>query len=349
MIADIRLATRRTQFAMPEQRIGFSPDAGASYFLTQLDGYIGTWIAVTGIDIHGRAAFDLGLATHYVAEESIPEITERIAALPSPTLDAISALVDEYHIKGNDEPASQKNPDGRSVITGDIRAFLDSTFSLPSLPAIYRRLEDAESDASLSAEVKAWAAAQRALMDTRSPTGMAVVVEHYRLAVAAKRYATTIDYDLLLGAGFLGHERATDDLLVGAVHTLFDKKKTPIPFDPPITALDDPRLEPATIRANFLTRSNLPEALEAALDPPPTEEVGPDARWGRFRAYGLPSEAAVRRAAGDGCASLDMLVDRVLDDTVTGTGTKRDDVERAARMIAAEHTTHDGHRLRWRL
>ena len=53
--APIRIATPRTHFAMPETKIGYSPDVGVSYYLAQLDGYIGAWLAVTGQDIFGRA------------------------------------------------------------------------------------------------------------------------------------------------------------------------------------------------------------------------------------------------------------------------------------------------------
>src|SRR5947199_115817 len=42
----IRIATERTQFAMPETTIGFFPDVGASFFLPRMDGEIGTYLAL---------------------------------------------------------------------------------------------------------------------------------------------------------------------------------------------------------------------------------------------------------------------------------------------------------------
>jgi 3-hydroxyisobutyryl-CoA hydrolase len=39
---------------MPETGIGYAPDVGANYYLAQLDGYIGAWLAVTGQHIYGR-------------------------------------------------------------------------------------------------------------------------------------------------------------------------------------------------------------------------------------------------------------------------------------------------------
>ncbi len=53
--APLRVATSTTEFAMPETKIGFSPDVGSNYYLAQLDGYIGAWMAVTAQSVYGRA------------------------------------------------------------------------------------------------------------------------------------------------------------------------------------------------------------------------------------------------------------------------------------------------------
>lgn len=53
--APLRIATSTTNFAMPETAIGFSPDVGSSFYLTQLDGSIGAYLAITGDSVFGRA------------------------------------------------------------------------------------------------------------------------------------------------------------------------------------------------------------------------------------------------------------------------------------------------------
>jgi 3-hydroxyisobutyryl-CoA hydrolase len=53
--APIRIATSGTHFAMPETKIGYSPDVGVNYYLAQLDGAVGAWLAITGQDVFGRA------------------------------------------------------------------------------------------------------------------------------------------------------------------------------------------------------------------------------------------------------------------------------------------------------
>lgn len=52
--APFRIATENTLFAMPETKIGYCPDVGATFFLSRLDGEIGTYLGLTGESISGR-------------------------------------------------------------------------------------------------------------------------------------------------------------------------------------------------------------------------------------------------------------------------------------------------------
>lgn len=53
--ATFRIATENTVFSMPETKIGYCPDVGGNYFLSRLDGEIGTYLALTSDSIRGRA------------------------------------------------------------------------------------------------------------------------------------------------------------------------------------------------------------------------------------------------------------------------------------------------------
>lgn len=53
--ATFRIATEKTLFAMPETKIGYTPDVGASYFMSRLDGELGTYLALTSDTLSGRA------------------------------------------------------------------------------------------------------------------------------------------------------------------------------------------------------------------------------------------------------------------------------------------------------
>ncbi|CAK9785973.1 ClpP/crotonase [Cutaneotrichosporon oleaginosum] len=352
LTGDVRIATPRTIFAMPEQRIGFSPDFGGSYYMNQLDGQIGTWLAVTGRDVFGREVYELGIATHYVAEEAVPEIKERLAAMEEPSAAEISAVVAEYHLPAAEGLSSKSNPSGRTPIAGDIRQLLDEVFSLTTLKAVYTRLVQAETDTGFSPDVQAWAKEQREMMDTRGPTGMAVAIENYHSARQAKRLATTFEQDMLVATGFVGTNRSNNDLMVGAVHSLFEKNKTPIPFSPSIKELDAPSLEPASLRANFFDRAS-PHLVDAppmdvgdGLLPPPKSLRGPDSNWGRFRRFGLPTEESVRLAIDDarGKLSAAELVERVVGHETHPA--RRAEFEAAVWRIISERTS-TGSVMQW--
>lgn len=342
--ADVRIATPRTVYASPEARIGFSPEFGGSYWIWQLDGQIGTWLAMTSRDVFGREAFELGIATHYVSEEAVPEIKKRLVALDSPTTEEVAAIVAEYHLPASEGVVSKTNPSGSTLVKGEIRKFLDATFALNGLKAIYTRLVEAETDASLSPSVQAWAKEQRQMMDTRGPTGMAVACENYHMAGEHKRYATTLENDILLSTGFIGANRPTNDLMVGTVHSLFEKKKTPIPFSPSIKELDDPKLQPEWIRSHFFDRRSPhlfdcpPMEVGGALIPVPKSKVGPDSNYGRFRRLGLPSEARVQTVIDEakGQISEAEIIERVVGKWESGNPARRAESEAVVRRILAE-------------
>ena len=75
-----RVGTARSMFAMPETKIGFYPDAGATHFLSRL-GDVGMYLALTGNRTRGADALHLGFVTHFT--DRIPELREGILACGS--------------------------------------------------------------------------------------------------------------------------------------------------------------------------------------------------------------------------------------------------------------------------
>ena len=69
---DVRIASRKTVFAMPETAIGFFPDVGAMYHLVNCPHHYGRYLAMTGDHIDGEDMVALGLADFYA-----PQIDEK--------------------------------------------------------------------------------------------------------------------------------------------------------------------------------------------------------------------------------------------------------------------------------
>jgi enoyl-CoA hydratase len=99
-----RVATENTRFAMPETAIGLFPDVGGGWYLSRLPGRVGQFLALTGARLDGAECHYLGLATHYIPQEALEEVKERIAARPERTegiLGAASVTPPEARIAAN--------------------------------------------------------------------------------------------------------------------------------------------------------------------------------------------------------------------------------------------------------
>ena len=227
------------------------------------------------------------------------DVVPQIAQLPEPTLGNVARLIAAYQAPAPESsaaPSSKASPDGPSPITGEVRRFLDSTFSLQEVSEIYAALTTAIESAETSEAVKSWAQEQKKIMDMRSPTGMAVALEGYRQARKSKRLDKTLQNDLSMATAFSGPKRPTDDFITGVSLALFEKdkeKKKQRAAWSPNTIVEVTR---KSVRNSFFDPSSefhksMP-TLE--LDPPSSGTRGShDSTWGQFRRYGLPSETEV--------------------------------------------------------
>jgi enoyl-CoA hydratase len=89
---DFRIATENTRLAMPETGIGLFPDVGGGWYLPRLPGRVGEFMALTGARLDGAECQYLGLATHYVEQEKLPDMIDRIATTPQRVQGPIGAF-----------------------------------------------------------------------------------------------------------------------------------------------------------------------------------------------------------------------------------------------------------------
>ena len=73
--ADLVVATERTRMAMPETRIGFFPDVGATGWMFSKcpEGYP-EYLGLTGYEMVGAEAVRVGFASHLLSLERLPEL-----------------------------------------------------------------------------------------------------------------------------------------------------------------------------------------------------------------------------------------------------------------------------------
>lgn len=133
-------------------------------------------------DAYADLASELGIATHYINESSIPKVLEDLAQLPEPTLQQLSSIIATH-------AAPSSSADLTTPIKGAVRTYLDSVFDPKKhdLEAILADLQKTSESTVVDETVAKWAGAQLALMKQRSPTALKVALEGIKRAHEVKK------------------------------------------------------------------------------------------------------------------------------------------------------------------
>uniref|UniRef100_A0A7N0T642 3-hydroxyisobutyryl-CoA hydrolase n=1 Tax=Kalanchoe fedtschenkoi TaxID=63787 RepID=A0A7N0T642_KALFE len=94
--AMFRIVTDKTIFASPEAQMGFHPDAGASFYLSRLPGYLGEYLVLTGEKLNGVEMIACGLATHYSLNARLDMVEERLGSLVTDDPSIIESSLAQY-------------------------------------------------------------------------------------------------------------------------------------------------------------------------------------------------------------------------------------------------------------
>ena len=128
-----RVGTERSVFAMPETRIGYYPDAGATYFLSRL-GDIGMYLALTGQRIRGFDSKHLDFVTHFVHSSDLEQLRGDVLGCCSE--DDLMHCLKSHERLDNVKEFSLK----------DNLLEISMCFSAASVLEIVQRLQNCESD-----------------------------------------------------------------------------------------------------------------------------------------------------------------------------------------------------------
>ena len=205
--AAVRIVTERSKLAMPETRIGFTPDVGGTWLLGRAPGRLGEYFGLTGQSMTGADAVQLGFADHYVPSERLDALREALAWRADPgTPNELVLLFDE-------------TPDPSPALAA--RAWIDEAFSADTVGEIVSRLRASEEPD---------AAAALAVLEELAPTGLAVTLDAVREArrMHSVREALEGEYRRIMWFG------TQPDMVEGIRAQLIDKDR-------------DPKWNPATI------------------------------------------------------------------------------------------------------
>ena len=199
-----RVATGRTRFAMPETGIGFFPDVGGTWALPRLPGQTGLYLGLTGRQLGPADCLALGIATHVIEAERLPEIEDALCSLaPGPDLQArVQAVLDGA---ANDPRPGELAP---------LRERIDACFGGATLDDVF---------GALRSEPSGFGAEVLAELAPKSPMSLAVTFEQLRRGRRLASFDDGMRLEYRLVRRFLeGH-----DFQEGVRALLVDKDRRP--------------------------------------------------------------------------------------------------------------------------
>jgi len=196
-----RVVSEKALMAMPETRIGFFPDIGASYFLPRLPGALGTYIGLTGVQLTPSDALYCGLATHFVPSDRLTQITPAL----------------ERHTERPVEQTLRSLAAAPSVGESELaqhRADIDWCFNAPTLPEIEARLANAVD--------QEWGAQTRSTLASLSPQSVQITLD-LLIRGAQQSLRECLATELQLARGVI----QSPDFVEGIRAALVDKDRNP--------------------------------------------------------------------------------------------------------------------------
>lgn len=161
------VVTEKTVLAAPEAGLGFHTDASLSYILSHLPGHLGEYLALTGARIDGADMLSIGLGTHYVPSEKLPELEKCLVNLKSGDKSIIREAIEDFSI--------EVQPGEKSIL--HLRSLIDKCFSKDTVEEIIESLiaeGNIEGNEFVQGTIK--------ILKRSSPTGLKMTLKSVRQA-----------------------------------------------------------------------------------------------------------------------------------------------------------------------
>lgn len=208
--APVRIVTETSRLAMPETRIGFTPDVGGTLLLANAPGRIGEYLALTSAEMDAADAIYAGFADHLVRFEDLSAVREALETRADPsTPGELILLFDE-------------TPDPAALAAA--RGWVDDAFSRGSVPEIRARLAELAADPVSSDLGPHTPAAALALLEQRPPLALAITLESVRRARENGDLKAVIEQEYRL---MMWYVTTQPDMVEGIRAQMIDKDAAP--------------------------------------------------------------------------------------------------------------------------
>ncbi|WP_254700045.1 enoyl-CoA hydratase/isomerase family protein [Trinickia violacea] len=167
--ATLRIATERSKIAMPETRIGFVPDVGATRFLSVMPVELELYVGLTGTTLTGADAVRCRLADACVPSEWLRTFEERLQRMPADDIERL-----ERHLADVFIPPANVTP--HAAIDAFMPLIVKHFAARLTVPEIAASLA-ADSQLDPPRELRTWLQATLDALSAHSPTMLRVTRE----------------------------------------------------------------------------------------------------------------------------------------------------------------------------
>ncbi|WP_105565820.1 enoyl-CoA hydratase/isomerase family protein [Microbacterium halophytorum] len=200
--AGTRIVTETSRLAMPETRIGFTPDVGGSWLLARTPGRLGEYFALTSDIMGAHDAIYCGLADYLVPSANVPDVVHAFETRADPQTPA------ELVLLFDETPYPSR--------LAEDRAWIDDAFAAPTVEAIIGRLR-AIGGPGPEAAVEA--------LQARAPLALKVTLEAIRRAREQPTLRAALEQEYGLVMWFV---ETQPDMVEGIRAQLIDKDLSPV-------------------------------------------------------------------------------------------------------------------------
>ncbi|MDI1351822.1 MAG: enoyl-CoA hydratase/isomerase family protein [bacterium] len=196
------VASENFVFAMPETSIGFFPDIGASYLLTQCKGSLGIYLGLTGNRLGPNDSLKAGLVKYLISSQKMEQIIRTLSTMDLSTeaYAQVDSCLKEHSSSLGNEPSQ-------------IKPLIDVCFSHPTVELINSSLEQTEG---------VWAESIYNTLGKKSPLSLKIT-----LAQLQKAQGLSLVECLQMDYNLVNHFMMDHDFYEGVRALLVDKDKAP--------------------------------------------------------------------------------------------------------------------------
>ncbi len=184
------IGTENLKLAMPETKIGYFPDVGASYYLSRLPNAMGIYLGLTGNTINAADAKELNLIKHIVPSENLHNLEKKLIETDFNFSDKnrVTEIINAVEIQ------SEQTKQSDLLKNNDI---IQNCFSQESVEKIINTLKNNQNN--FCAEIFDQ-------LQQRSPTSLKVTLEQFRRAKSMS-FDQVIEMDFFIAKQMLlGHD-----------------------------------------------------------------------------------------------------------------------------------------------